>query len=164
MMIAYEIPISVYEYMPNKLVVHLDPTELLLIDSWQPMRLIKDVDPGNIYKFDIKRHPLFHPVKFPILICSGFTNYSFLNVNDFNLQPFIANKCPNFGAQQAFWFQQETYGHSMHFAAIDVTDDNLEHHQWYHMQMKTDFQIRVEAYGFLPNSTLTNKFATMKEI
>ena len=52
----------------------------------------------------------------------------------------------------------------MHFAAIDVTDDNLEHHQWYHMQMKTDFQIKVEAFGFLPNCTLSNKLATMKEI
>ena len=40
MMIAYEIPVSVYEYMPNKLVVHLDPTDLLLVDSWHPIRLI----------------------------------------------------------------------------------------------------------------------------
>jgi len=52
----------------------------------------------------------------------------------------------------------------MHFTSIEVTDDNHEHHQWYQMQMKTDFQIRVEAYGFLPNSTLSNKFATMREI
>lgn len=86
------------------------------------------------------------------------------NVNTYSIQNFIDSSNPCARGQQAFFFMEEKYGYSMHFPSRELTADNVEHHKWHQMQLKVDFQNKLEDFGRLPNSELRFKFEDIKRL
>ena len=72
MVVLYEMPVYILEYRSNKLIITLNPADILLTEDWQPIRHIQAAVEGNIDKNYICRHPDFDEVKFPFLIISGY--------------------------------------------------------------------------------------------
>ena len=71
MLILYELPYTVLEYMPNKMILALSPADMLITENWEPIRHIPASSSGNIEKNYIARHPDFDEDNFPFLVCSG---------------------------------------------------------------------------------------------
>ena len=80
---------TVYEYASNKVILSLDPTDMLIIDRWKPVRIIPNIFCGNIEKFFISPHPEFNEYEFPFLICSGFDFFVLINIKTYKLEKFV---------------------------------------------------------------------------
>ena len=73
---------AVFEYVPDKIIVSLALTNLLIVHNWMPQRLIQRNSYGNIYKNYFAPLPDFDEHKFPFVACSGFEHISLINVHD----------------------------------------------------------------------------------
>ena len=93
---------------------------------------------GNIYKNYFCLLPKFDEYKFPFIACSGFEHISLINVRDQIMQVFIRSPCKTIKSQQAFFFIEEKYGYSMHFASKENSGD-AELHKWHTLELKKDF-------------------------
>ena len=76
---------SALEYARKKIIVSLDPTDLLIIENWQPMKIIFRMQPTNTSKYFIAPFPNFDMKEFPFLVCSGSEHYSLINVRDYKM-------------------------------------------------------------------------------
>ena len=104
MLLKQETILSALEYARNKIVVSLDPTDLLIIENWQPKKIIFRMQPTNTSKYFIASFPNFDMKDFPFLVCSGSECFSLINVRDYKMQNLIHASCVNSRAQQAFFF------------------------------------------------------------
>ena len=71
------------------MVIALCPSDMLITENWEPLRLIPSASEGNIEKNFILRHPEFDEVKFPFLVCSGIQFYVIINIKDYRMEQFI---------------------------------------------------------------------------
>ena len=94
---------TILEYASSKLILSLDPSDLLLVEHWKPHRVLRG-DPSNTEKLYIQPHPEFHVIHFPLLVCSGVYYYALINIKDSTLEPFVDQSCGCSRAQQAFFF------------------------------------------------------------
>ena len=131
MLVMYEMAYSVLEYKSNKLIISLNPSDMLLTENWHPVRHLNASATGNIEKNYIARHPQFDEVKFPFLVCSGLQFYGLINVKDYRMEMFVDASAAAPRGIKAFFFQKEKYGFSFHFTICSLTDENIEHHKWY---------------------------------
>ena len=99
------------------MIVSLALTDLLIVHDWNPVKLIMRNSEGNINKFCFTPLPDFHIKTFPFIICSGFEHISLINVKEQFMQVFIKEPCNSVRGQQVFFFKNEKYGHSLHFAS-----------------------------------------------
>ena len=118
---------SVLEYVRNKMLVSIAYTNLLVVHNWKPVKLIQKNSHGNIYKNFFMTLPDFDEQTFPFIACSGFEHISLVNVKDLIMQVFIQCPCKTVKSQQAFFFQDEKYGYSMHFCS-KANDGSKEYH------------------------------------
>ena len=51
MLLQNEQVFSILEYVENKMILHVGPNDLLLIDTWQLVHRFEDADPGNFEKY-----------------------------------------------------------------------------------------------------------------
>ena len=75
------------------MIISLDPTDLLIVEHWNPLRIIPAISKGNIEKYYILPHPEFNEYEFPFLVCSGVYFYVLINVQNFKLDKFIDQSC-----------------------------------------------------------------------
>ena len=130
---------------------------MLLISNWVPTRVVYKVAPGNFYKHWIRPIPGFDEEYYPFLVCSGRESFNLINVKDADMEKLINASCINIRCQPAFFFKEEDYGFSMHFATKDVSDENIEVHKWHMLPFKDDFRETVMTTGNLPVSCLAKK-------
>ena len=64
------------------MIVHIIPTDLLLVQNWQVVHLFEDPSRNNIHKFWIAPLPVFNEVAFPFLVVSGSKTFNLINVKD----------------------------------------------------------------------------------
>ena len=95
---------SMLEYASGKLILTIEPSELLIALNWKPFRIIPALFKSNIEKYFLLPHPEFDENKFPFLVCSGFDYYSLVNIKDFRIEKFIDQPCYFIRSQQAFFF------------------------------------------------------------
>ena len=93
MFIHNEFVKAVFEYTFNKIILSLDPSKLLIVENWKPIRIIPPDFKGNTDKFYLLPHPEFDEFYFPFMICSGFYQYELINVRDFTIEKFIDGSC-----------------------------------------------------------------------
>ena len=82
MLLRDEAPVTICEYGTNKMIVAIEPTDLIVIENWTYCRLIKKVSQGNIMKNYIAPLPSFDEQRFPFLLCSGYEHFSLINIRD----------------------------------------------------------------------------------
>lgn len=149
---------TMLEYAQEKMIISLHSADMLIVESWQNFKVIPSISKGNIEKNFIGEHPLFHQDKFPFLICSGFEFYILINVKTQHIDEFIEISSCTIRSQQAFFFLEEDYGYSFHFARNHQTENILEQHIWHKMELKHDFTEKLTIYGQLPYSNIDIKF------
>ena len=88
-MLRKEEILSLIEYEKNKLLVNISPLNLIVIQNWMSVRVIKDPSPGNVSKFTLLQMPGFNEVCFPFLICSGRETLNLVNIKDFSIEVFV---------------------------------------------------------------------------
>ena len=159
-----EVVQSVCEYAIDKMVISILLTDLLIVHSWEPVRLIKKDEPGNIQKYFIAPLPDFDEYKFPFLLCSGYEHFSLINIAEFRMQTLIDASCSTMRSQQAFFFHVEKYGFSIHFSTNEMTEENMELHKWHSLQLKKDFIESLREYGRLPIAKLSKKWKLVKDL
>lgn len=125
----------------------LSNLDYLIVDRWKVIEIIPPLFKGNVQKYFISPHPEFNEFDFPFLVCSGFDSYVLINVKEYSLSKFIDASCNTVRSQQAFFFQKESYGYSIHFARNVQTEAFLEHQMWYQMELKQDFHDELRLYG-----------------
>ena len=136
MLLRDEAAQTICEYATNKMIVAIHEADLLVINDWQDVRMIKQQYTGNINKDFIIPLPDFDEQRFPFLLCSGYQHICLVNIRKHILTSFIIASCPTAGSQQAFFFCNEKYGYSLHFTTNEHTDENMEYHKWHQLQLK----------------------------
>ena len=157
MLIKNEKVESIHEYAEAKLILSLYPTDLLLISNWVATSVVYKVAPGNLLKHWIRPIPGFDEEHYPFLVCSGRESLNLINVKNADSEKLIITSCINIRCQPAFFFKEEDYGFSMHFATKDMSDENIEIHKWHMLPFKDDFRETVMTTGNLPVSSLAKK-------
>ena len=132
------------EYKCNKILLTLDPTEILITENWQFLRRISNGSENNMSQNYLHRHPQFDIVKFPFIVVSGLEHYSLVNVKDFFAQEFIISSSNTNRGQRSFFFKKEKYGYSFHFSSFELAASNVVHHKWHEMQLKNDYFEKLE--------------------
>ena len=79
------------------------------------------------------------------------------------LQAFIDVPCTTTHGQQAFFFKDEKYGQSLHFAS-KPEGQICESHEWHSLQLKRDFREYLEKHGRLPVDNLVDKTRIQQEL
>ena len=126
---------STFEYVPGRMILSLALNDLLIVYDWVPQRLIQRNVQANIYKNFFLKLPKFDEEKFPFIACSGYEHISLINVRDQIMQIFIRSPCKTVQAQQAFFFKEEKFGYSMHFASKE-NSHSAESHRWHSLELK----------------------------
>ena len=92
--IKKELVSQILEYAPNKLLLHLQPKDLMLVEDWKATKIIKDPRSGNRLKQWLCPMPGFDLEEFPFIICSGTESYNILNLKTYYMQAFIDTPAP----------------------------------------------------------------------
>ena len=107
---------AVLEYALNRLLAFIQPTDLLVIDSWQVVYRIEDPSKTNIQKCWLAPLPDFDHESFPFVITSGAESYNIVNVKEGLMNPIVYSPGSHCVAQEAGFFVNEENGISLHFA------------------------------------------------
>ena len=99
------------------MIVSLAETDILIVNDWVPIKVIREKFFDNINKFYFTLLPDFNAQSFPFIICSGFKHISLINVRSMQIQAFIDVSCNTSYGQQAFFFKHEKYGYTLHFSS-----------------------------------------------
>ena len=134
-----EVIYTILEYAPDKMIVSLKLTNLLIVNKWEPLKMIAKNSMGNIQKYYFDPLPDFDEQKFPFIACSGYEHISLVNVRDMTMQIFVQVPCRSVKSQQAFFFKEEKYGSSLHFCSKQIQEGGKELHMWYQLELKKDF-------------------------
>ena len=70
---------SLFEYAEDKMIIAMDPCDLLLIDNFRKVRIVQDLNFNNSRKYWICPMPDFDLIKFPFLVCSGSQTFNIIN-------------------------------------------------------------------------------------
>ena len=130
-----EVVYATFEYERDKMIVSLAPTDLLIVQNWSPVKRVMRNSENNINKFCFMPLPGFNIKSYPFIICSGFEHISLINVKEMFIQVFVKEPCNTVRGQQAFFFKEEKYGHSLHFAS-KFREGKSEQHRWHSLQLK----------------------------
>ena len=80
---------GILEYSPEKVLITVYPSKILIIDNWQQIHKIEDPRIGNDQKYFITPMPNFDSEKFPFLVCSGYETLNFINVKELRTEVLI---------------------------------------------------------------------------
>ena len=146
------------------MIISLAETDLLIVNDWTPVKIIKEKFFDNIDKFYFAKLPDFHAQNFPFVICSGYNHISLINVKRMQIQAFVDVSCNTSYGQEAFFFRFEKYGYTLHFASKRAEGLRFELHQWHALQLKKDFEEYLKNYGQLPVDRLDDKCRIEQEL
>ena len=147
------------EYAYNKVLISIEPTDILVTENWQPIRVLFRMQRTNSEKYFMRQFPQFDVREFPFVLCSGKDNYSIINVRDYKMQNFIIAPCLNARSQQAFFFLDQEQGFQIHFTSHEITKDGQQMQKWHLARIKGDFKQKMGKFGRLPVGSLD---ATLK--
>ena len=85
---------KIYEYATDKLLIHMCPTDLLIVDGMQVLHRIEESD--NIEKRWFKVLPVSNEETFPFIAMSGFNSLNLLNTEKRTIQPLIKTPIKGF--------------------------------------------------------------------
>ena len=139
------------------MILSLLPTDLVIIHNWEVVSVIYKIQPGNITKHWFAPLPDFDIETYPFLVCSGRENFMLINVERFTIEQLVLAPCMNVRSQEAFFFKDESFGFSMHFATKELTEENTEYQMWHMLSFKSDFDENLRKYSRLPISSLNKK-------
>ena len=71
---------TIFEYFPDKLILHVNPKDLLLTVDWQVVKRITEQSPGNGQKYWMCKMPGFDEKEFPFIVVSGRESFNLINV------------------------------------------------------------------------------------
>ena len=81
---------SMLEFAQNKLILHLDPTDLLIVHDWiAANKVIKEISPGNDKKYLLRTLPGFDEETYPFVVASGSKTINLINVKENHMQIFV---------------------------------------------------------------------------
>ena len=89
LLIDQEYVASILEYAQNQIIVHVKPTDLLIVNCWKVTQLIKDPDSGNICKLVLTPLPGFDKDFFPFVVCTGNNSMNLINVKEHHMQVMV---------------------------------------------------------------------------
>lgn len=89
MLLKKELVNGMLEFAPNKLVMFINPTDLLIANNWQVVNIIKDPRAGNCMKQWLQPLPGFDSEQFPFIVTSGKQSYNLVNLKTYNMQVLI---------------------------------------------------------------------------
>ena len=96
--------LSILEYVPNKLLVHVEPKDFLLIEDWCVVGMIEDSDRGNIEKNFLSLIYGFDLQTFPFVICSGLETWNLINIKEKTIQILIHTPARYYYGQAGAFF------------------------------------------------------------
>ena len=71
---------AVLEFAPDKMLLHIAPTDLLVTHNWKVVSRIDDPNVGNIQKYWFCELPNFNAETFPFVLVTGVESFNLLNV------------------------------------------------------------------------------------
>ena len=80
---------AVIEFSINSFLVHVRPTNLLVVNNWQVSYSISESDSENIHKYWLIPLPRFDVDKFPFIVCSGYSSYNIVNIKTGKIDPLV---------------------------------------------------------------------------
>ena len=93
LLLRNEIVNATFEYERGKMIVSLAPTDLLIVEDWNPVKRVMRNSERNINKFCFTPLPGFNAKTYPFIVCSGFEHISLINVKEHFIQVFIKEAC-----------------------------------------------------------------------
>ena len=89
---------SLLEFAENKILLHMDPTDLLIVHDWEAVKgIIEEPHPGNDQKFFMTTLPGFDIDTFPFVVTSGRKSINLVNVKEGRMQIFVHEPCKCIG-------------------------------------------------------------------
>ena len=89
MLIRHEYVDSSCEFVENKFIITVAPTDLLIVSGWNVLHTVVDPVPGNVDKFWLSPLPKFDMEYFPFVISSGKMTFNLINVKTGEMWIFI---------------------------------------------------------------------------
>ena len=70
------------EYADDRMLVHVAPTDLLIVIGGSVVSCLSDPNPGNHQKYWLEVLPGFDVEKFPFVVVSGCQSFNLVNVKE----------------------------------------------------------------------------------
>ena len=86
---------AIFEYSPDKLVMSVYPTDIIIVHNFKVVKIIYKIELGNFNKHWIAPLPGFDEISFPFLLCSGRQNFTLINVEKYKMMKLIQAPCMN---------------------------------------------------------------------
>ena len=89
---------SLLEFDLDKILLHMDPTDLLIVHDWEVVSgIIQEPYPGNDQKYLMAALPGFDIETFPFVVVSGRKTINLVNVKEGRMQIFVHEPCKCIG-------------------------------------------------------------------
>ena len=154
----YEVIKAVLEFSPDKFLVHVYPTKLLVMHDWEVVRAIIDPAPGNITKNWLCPLPTFDEDDFPYVVCSGYETCNIVNVKTGTIQAFL--HAPAWYCQSMeggfFIHRQDTGNIEFHMANKQISNKNEPFERYFRYVLKRDIVEALKKCGRLPHAVTAN--------
>ena len=107
---------SILEFANDRLIIHINPNDLLITKDWSVIHRIDDPDKGNTTKYQLALIPSFDETSLPFVLMSGVKSLNIVNVKKFNIQPLVLSPIYTYRGQQAFYLTEDKDGVNLFFA------------------------------------------------
>ena len=141
---------SVCEYAQSQLLVHLQWTDILVIQNWKMTHRITVPD-----QFTIERCLLLPGFNFedgfPFFVSYGKDMFDLINVKTGRVESVIQGSAQNLRGQSAAFFTNRGNDiFDMDFCTTRLNKDQMYEYYWYQMRFNADFVKMLRDYGRLP--------------
>ena len=117
MLLRKEIVQGLTEYATGKMIIHVNSTNLYIIEDWKNVKHINEPNVGNNQKYWLcPMSSWFDIEKTPFIIVSGSESFNIVNVKTKEMAPFIQYPACYYQGQDGGFFYPEQNGWSFHFS------------------------------------------------
>ena len=154
---------SICEFDYNKILVHLQWTDLLVIDNWE---MIQRVTISG--QFTMERSMLLPGFNFedgfPFIVSYGKESFDLINIKTGCIDRLIMGTSHNIRGQTAVFFTNRGIGtFDMDFCITRLNKEGLYEQCWYKMRFNDDFVRILSEYGRLPISSITESMEIIRD-
>ena len=85
MFLDKEVVSAVLEFAPDKMLLFIVPTDLLITHKWKVVSRIEDPNVNNIQKYWFCELPNFNAETFPFVLVTGWESFNLVNIKTSNM-------------------------------------------------------------------------------
>ena len=142
---------STLEIAAGRIIAHLFPKDLIVIDSWSICHRIIEAVSSNSAKYQMLPLKLSQQCEFVLM--SGATSINILNVGNKKMSQLVQSKTACDLGQSKMFITKEENGFQLNWTIEHLDSDNKTHNEWFTLNLRDDFVSCLKEIGTLPPTT-----------